>query len=108
MISDRACARVHGVKRILLWFVAIISGLYLLLLGPILDPLPFLDEAAALAVFAFAMRALGYDVVRWIPFVRQIRGGLKGRQGDRQPPPPPNARTHPKAAARGASPVIDV
>ena len=91
-------------KRIVLWLLAILSGLYLLILGPLIDPLPFLDEAVALAVFAFVMRALGYDVARWIPILRNFKSRIPS---SRPAPPPPSGRAGPKPAERPDD-VIDV
>ncbi|MCF7732146.1 MAG: hypothetical protein K9N23_10680 [Akkermansiaceae bacterium] len=92
-------------KRLFLWLLAILSGLYLLILGPLIDPLPFLDEAAALAVFAFVMRALGYDVARWIPILRNFKGREPSRNPGGTPPSP--GRPRPKPAERPDE-VIDV
>jgi hypothetical protein len=61
-------------KRRLVWLVAIFSGLYLLVVGPILDPLPFLDEAAALAIFVKSLSWLGYDIRRWLPILGRRPG----------------------------------
>lgn len=50
---------------------AVTSGLYLLLWGPMvgpLDPVPIIDEAAALLIFVKAMSALGFDIARFLPF----------------------------------------
>ena len=58
-------------KRFIALPIAVFSGLYLLIMGPMfgpVDPLPIIDEALALMVFVQAMAALGVDVRRWLPF----------------------------------------
>lgn len=49
-------------KNLLALAVAIISGLYLLVMVPTLDPLPFLDEGLAGMIFLNALAYLGIDV----------------------------------------------
>lgn len=59
-------------KRKLTWLGAILSGLYLITIGPLpfpmMDPLPFIDEAMALAIFLKCTSSLGYDLRKWLPF----------------------------------------
>lgn len=85
-----------------LWLVAILSLLFALVVP---DPLPLLDEATAFAIFVYAMRALGYDVVRWIPFMRRVKGGAAGARTG--PPPMPRGRSGSKTAEK-PDVIIDV
>ncbi len=73
-------------KRRIAWIFAILSGLYLLIAGPMLDPLPFVDEATALLIFVKSMAYLGYDVTRWLPFVGKKRSTKKPESSGRSRP----------------------
>jgi len=61
-------------KRKLAWTGAILSGFYLLTMGPIPDPIPFIDEGLAFAVFLKCTAYLGFDLGKWLPFM-----GKKGK-----------------------------
>lgn len=54
-------------KKFIALIFAVLSGGYLVL-GPIPDPLPFLDEGMALLVFVKSMAVLGIDLSRFLPF----------------------------------------
>jgi hypothetical protein len=71
-----------GVKKVLALFFAVLSGLSLLLLVLIPDPLPFLDEATALLVLVQSLSVLGLDVRRFLPFFgKRVPKATKEKEG---------------------------
>ena len=51
-------------KKLLATFVAVLAGLYLLVMVPTVDPIPFLDEGVARMVLLNALAYLGIDLRR--------------------------------------------
>ncbi len=49
-------------KRLIALVLAVLSGLYLLVMVPTLDPLPLLDEGLVMLIFFKALASLGIDV----------------------------------------------
>ncbi len=64
-------------KRKLAWMGATVSGLYLLTIGVLPDPVILVDEALALVVFLKCTSHLGYDVTRWLTFSRNWGKGKR-------------------------------
>jgi hypothetical protein len=56
-------------KRKLAWLGVILSTLYLLTIGLIPDPVPFVDEGIALFVLGRCAGYLGHDLLKWLPFL---------------------------------------
>jgi hypothetical protein len=56
-------------KRKLAWLGVILPTLYLLTIGLIPDPVPFVDEGIALFVLGRCAEYLGYDLLKWLPFL---------------------------------------
>jgi hypothetical protein len=60
------------VKKFFAFLFALLSGLYLLIWGPMvgpLDPVPIIDEATALLIFVKSLSVLGVDLTRFLPFL---------------------------------------
>lgn len=55
-------------KKPLALFFAVLSGIYLIVMGVTPDPLPFIDEATALLVLVQSLSVLGIDIRRYLPF----------------------------------------
>ena len=58
-------------KKLIVLVIAIVSGISLCADIFIIDLLPFLDEAILLAIFTKSVAYLGFDVTRFIPFMRK-------------------------------------
>jgi hypothetical protein len=69
-------------KRRVAMMGAVISGLYLLLAGPMPDPIPLMDEGLMLMIFMASMKVLGWDAGRWLPFM----GKGRNRASAKRPP----------------------
>lgn len=69
------------VKKLLAVIFAIVSGIYVIL-GPVPDFIPFLDEATALVIFVKSMAVLGVDLSRFVPFL----GKRQKKKADPQGP----------------------
>ncbi len=61
----------RGMKKLIVLVIAIVSGISLCADIFIIDLLPFLDEAILLAIFTKSVAYLGFDVTRFIPFMRK-------------------------------------
>jgi hypothetical protein len=71
-------------KKALATLAVLMSGGYLLTLGIVPDPVPFIDEGIALVVLVKSLAYLGIDISRFVPFMsRKVKPG-KGPEGDGQ------------------------
>jgi hypothetical protein len=71
-------------KKALATLAVLMSGGYLLTLGIVPDPVPFIDEGIALVVLVKSLGYLGIDISRFVPFMsRKVKPG-KGPEGDGQ------------------------
>lgn len=62
---------IQFMKRKLAWIGVILSALYLLTIGILPDPIPLIDEGIALAVLLKCSSYLGYDLLKWLPFLQK-------------------------------------
>ncbi|MBK1883354.1 hypothetical protein JIN85_13080 [Luteolibacter pohnpeiensis] len=74
-------------RRKLAWLLTLLSGGYLLTIGILPDPLPFLDEAFALTIFVKAASYLGHDVRGLLPFFGKRRAKSAPRRATPGPMP---------------------
>lgn len=56
-------------KKALAILAVLLSGGYLLTIGILPDPVPFIDEGLALVVLVKSLGFLGIDVSRFVPFM---------------------------------------
>ncbi len=56
-------------KKALALLFALLSGGYLLTIGILPDPVPFIDEGVALIVLVKSLGFLGIDISRFVPFM---------------------------------------
>lgn len=68
-------------KKFIALLFSIASGLYLLIGGPMPDPIPLIDEGLALAVFVSSMGVLGIDLRRYVPFLKAKTGKPEKKGG---------------------------
>lgn len=71
-------------KKIFAFLFALLSGLYLLIWGPMVgpvDPIPIIDEATALLIFVKSMSVLGVDLSRFLPFIGRKSGRKESKEG---------------------------
>jgi hypothetical protein len=71
-------------KKTFAFLAAVMSGGYLVTLGILPDPLPFIDEATALLILVKSLGVLGVDISRYVPFIGK---GLKARKEARHSKP---------------------
>lgn len=63
-------------KKALALLFALLSGGYLLTIGILWDPVPFIDEGLALIVLVKSLGFLGIDISRFVPFMsRKTKAG---------------------------------
>lgn len=86
-------------KKLIVLLIAVVSGISLFADILIPDPLPFLDEAILFAIFTKSITYLGFDLTRFMPF-------LKSRRSKQTPTAKPAPA--PADFPSNAGPTIDV
>lgn len=71
-------------KKALATLAVLMSGGYLLTLGILPDPVPFIDEGVALVVLVKSLAYLGIDISRFVPFMSRKAKQEKTPEGDGQ------------------------
>jgi hypothetical protein len=69
------------VKKFLAFVFAALSGIYLVFLAWIPDPLPFIDEAVAFAILVKSLGVLGIHLPSWVPIIgRKAKTVIRDRR----------------------------
>ena len=71
-------------KKAIATLAVLMSGGYLLTLGILPDPVPFIDEGIALVVLVKSLAYLGIDISRFVPFMSRKVKPEKAPGGDGQ------------------------
>jgi hypothetical protein len=71
-------------KKALAILAVLLSGGYLLTIGILPDPVPFIDEGLALIVLVKSLGFLGIDVSRFVPFMSRKVKPVKGTESNGQ------------------------
>lgn len=64
-------------KKLFALLASILAGGYLIFLGWVPDALPFIDEATALLILVKSLQVLGFDISRFIPFMKSSKKATK-------------------------------
>ncbi len=72
-------------KKLIALLFALLSGFYLLVMGITPDPLPFIDEATALLILGGSLRALGFDLSRFLPFLGRRKASTRVKNDGKGP-----------------------
>ncbi len=75
-------------KKLFALLVAVLSGLYLVVMVPTVDPFPFLDEGLATLIFLNALAALGIDLRKVFGKRETVPVPVRGRRFSGKDPVP--------------------